>query len=145
MESGNPVNYASFLQDQTSFNKATAALGCSSAIDMLQCLRGLSFESINGFLNGTGSSLSWNAVIDNDFIAGKTSLQLAQGQFVHVPIISGANEEGTQFSPSPVGTEQEFINILESIPFLPLLSVPANKPKPIHPQSPSPLHLSPKF
>ncbi|KAH8586872.1 Alpha/Beta hydrolase protein [Bisporella sp. PMI_857] len=117
MESGNPVYYGSFNHNDSSFAYAAASLGCNSAKDKLQCLRKIPFETLNAWINGTGAAAAWNPVIDGDFIQGRTSLQLAKGQFVHVPIISGANEEGTAFGPAPVETEQDFVSNLETRAF----------------------------
>lgn len=114
MESGNPVYYSSFAHNNSAFTNATTSLGCSLATDKLQCLREVPFATLHSWMNSTGASLDWVPVIDGDFIQGKTSLQLAKGQFVQVPIISGANsDEGTAFAPSPVNTEQDLLNILK--------------------------------
>lgn len=59
-----------------------------------------------------GSNL-WNPTLDGDFVARYGSEQLADGSFVHVPIISGANsDEGTAFSPAGVNTEADLESYL---------------------------------
>lgn len=94
MESGNPVFYGNLGGwNRTLFSVATNALGCGSAPDKLACLRAIPFATLNAWMISTGSSLAWQPVVDGDFIQGFTSLQLAKGQFVHVPIISGANSD----------------------------------------------------
>ena len=56
----------------------------------------------------------FNPVIDGDFIQKFTSLQLASGNFVHVPIIDGANtDEGTAFGPVGINTTAQFREYLE--------------------------------
>lgn len=116
MESGNPVFYGSFGHwDKTAFTNATNTLGCGSASDKLQCLRELPFDTLNAWINGTGSSIGWQPIVDGDFIQGYTSMQLAKGKFVHVPVISGANsDEGSAFGPMGINSTQDFINYLES-------------------------------
>lgn len=53
--------------------------------------------------------------MDGDFIARYTSLQLTDGDFVHVPIISGANsDEGTAFSPVGINTTADLEFYLNS-------------------------------
>ena len=118
MESGNPVFYGSFGHwDKTAFTNATNTLGCGSASDKLQCLRELPFDTLNAWINGTGSSIDWQPIVDGDFIQGYTSVQLAKGKFVHVPVISGANsDEGSAFGPIGINNTQDFINYLESKP-----------------------------
>ena len=81
------------------------AAGCSNATDSLTCLRELPFFVLNNILNTTEFNSGWNPTLDGDFIARYTSLQLADGDFVHVPIISGANsDEGTAFGPDGVNS-----------------------------------------
>ncbi|OCL12956.1 alpha/beta-hydrolase [Glonium stellatum] len=118
MESGNPVYYGSLGHwDKMAFTNATNALGCGFASDKLQCLREIPFATLNAWINGTGSSISWQPIIDGDFIQGYTSLQLAKGKFVHVPIISGANsDEGSAFGPIGINSTQDFVDSLENNP-----------------------------
>lgn len=115
MESGNPVFYGNLGSwNRTSFTTAVNSLGCSSASDKLQCLRQIPFATLNAWINTTQSFLGWQPLVDGDFIQGYTSLQLKRGQFVHVPIISGANsDEGTAFGPIGINSTQDFLNRLE--------------------------------
>ncbi|RDW58416.1 hypothetical protein BP5796_12346 [Coleophoma crateriformis] len=116
MESGNPVFYGNFnAWNPDDFTTAAAAMGCNSTADKLQCLREVPYETLNNWVNSTGQSLSWQPLIDGDYIQGYTSLQLAKGEFVHVPIISGANsDEGTAFSPTGVNSSAIFLANLEA-------------------------------
>lgn len=103
MESGNPVFYGPLNGSeyyQPRYAAVVEAAGCSNATDSLACLRKLPFTCLNNVFNTTTFNTGWDPTIDGDFIAGYGSLQLAAGDFVHVPIISGANsDEGTAFSP----------------------------------------------
>lgn len=115
MQSGNPVYYGSLGHwDKYAFSNATNALGCGSASDKLQCLREVPYENLNAYINTTALN-KWQPIVDGDFIRGYTSEQLAKGQFVHVPIISGANsDEGVGFSPQNINSTEDFLRVLKS-------------------------------
>ncbi|CAD0042753.1 unnamed protein product [Aureobasidium pullulans] len=88
MESGNPIAYG--------------ALNTSATLD---CLRALPLFVLNNILNTTEFNSRWNPALDGDFIARYGSEQLAEGAFVHVPIIDGANsDEGVSFSPNGINS-----------------------------------------
>nr|OQO23396.1 hypothetical protein B0A51_08947 [Rachicladosporium sp. CCFEE 5018] len=112
MESGNPVNYNAFksvIDYQPIYDGLVNATGCNNAIDTLNCIRLASFDSINNFFNSTAGS-GWNPIVDGDFIARWGSEQLAEGAFVKVPIIDGANsDEGGSFGPRGLNTTAKFI------------------------------------
>lgn len=114
MESGNPVNYVPYLSAgfyQPSYNTIVAQTGCATSIDTLSCLRRVPFAKLNAVLNQTAFTLltPFEPAIDGDFIRSFTSLQLASGAFVHVPIIDGANsDEGTAFTVQGINTTAQF-------------------------------------
>jgi hypothetical protein len=57
----------------------------------------------------------FEAVIDGDFIQKFTSIQLADGDFVKVPIIDGANtDEGTSFGPVGMENSTQFAAYIRS-------------------------------
>lgn len=116
MESGNPVFYGSLRGTdfyQPRYDNITLGVGCNNSTDTLQCLRDTPFEQLNNVINTTTLSGGWNPVVDGDFIRRYTSLELADGDFVHVPIISGANsDEGSAFSPQGINTTEDFYNHL---------------------------------
>ncbi|KAF2676670.1 alpha/beta-hydrolase [Lentithecium fluviatile CBS 122367] len=118
MQSGNPVIYGTFKYNTYDFLNASSQLGCGNATSKLDCLRVIDFSTLNNFINSTASaSFSWQPIIDDDFIVGKTSLQLASGDFVKVPVISGANsDEGTAFGIKPMNTSVQFLSTLQTIP-----------------------------
>lgn len=116
MESGNPINYGTFNYNTTDLIQASAQLGCGDASSKLDCLRGIDFNTLNNFINSTSKTFSWKPIIDNDFIQGRTSVQLAAGKFVHVPIIDGANsDEGTAFGIKPMNSEAQWKSTLQSV------------------------------
>jgi carboxylesterase type B len=97
MESGNPVFYSVLNTTewyQPLYDAISSQAGCNSSLDSLACLRSVPFETLNNIINGTttvdGTALTaFNPTVDGDFIQRYTSLQLADGDFVKVPIISG--------------------------------------------------------
>ena len=85
---------------------------CGNTLDTLECLRYAPYEKVNAFFNSTGGS-GWNPIVDGDFIQRWGSLQLEDGDFVRVPIISGANtDEGTAFGPRGINSEADFATTL---------------------------------
>ncbi|KAK3110262.1 hypothetical protein LTR53_015626 [Teratosphaeriaceae sp. CCFEE 6253] len=111
MESGNPVNYQSYRDNeywQPLYDSLVNQTGCTSAIDTLDCLRHVPFDVINTALNGTALG-RFQPYVDGDFIQRFASIQLAEGDFVKVPIIDGANtDEGTAFGPQGINTTDQF-------------------------------------
>lgn len=117
MESGgsiaaNPMNSTG---DQASYDSIVTKVGCSNATDTLQCLRDTPFETLNSVLNGTDGNPQYSfwPVVDGDIIRDWGSMQLGNGEFVKVPIISGTNtDEGTAFGPTGINTTQQFYEYL---------------------------------
>ncbi|KAJ9214436.1 hypothetical protein DTO166G4_4060 [Paecilomyces variotii] len=117
MESGgsiaaNPMNSTGY---QASYDSILARVGCSNATDTLQCLRETPFETLNSVLNGTDGNPQYSfwPVVDGDFMRKWGSVQLANDEFVNVPIISGTNtDEGTAFGPTGINTTQQFYEYL---------------------------------
>jgi len=111
MESGNPVQY--YAENGTEFYQPryaalVKAAGCSYGTDTLTCLRQLPVFVLNNILNTTAFNANWKPTVDGDIIARYGSEQLADGSFVHVPIISGANsDEGVSFSPKGINTTSD--------------------------------------
>jgi len=73
---------------QPKYNAIVNATNCTQAIDTLDCLRHVPFSIINAAINTTNAT-TWFATVDGDFIQRYPSIQLAAGDFLHVPIISG--------------------------------------------------------
>ncbi|KAK3720393.1 hypothetical protein LTR37_003804 [Vermiconidia calcicola] len=117
MESGNPVAYRSYKTNkffQPLYNQLVKDAGCWDAVDNLDCLRHVPYAKLNRLLNTTDAS-AWQPIVDGDFVTRWASIQLAEGAFVKVPIIDGANtDEGTAFGPQGVNTTQDFINFASS-------------------------------
>lgn len=118
MESGNPVSYSSYktnVEYQPAYDEIVNQTGCALSLDTLDCLRQVPYEDINAIFNTTDYQSLFSPIVDGDFIARYTSIQLAEGAFVHVPIIDGANtDEGTSFGPRGINNTQDFIDAATS-------------------------------
>lgn len=112
MESGNPVNYQSYRDSTTYqpyYDNVTMLVGCANATDTLECLRHVPYETLDAAFNGSLADV-WQPIVDGDFIQRWASIQLSEGDFVHVPIIDGANsDEGTAFGPMGINTTEQFL------------------------------------
>lgn len=133
MESGNPVYWISLYGPdyfQPAYDQIVGLTGCNATLDTLQCLRELPVDDLQKVINSTAvGPANWTTfapVMDGDFIQRYTSLQLEEGEFVKVPILSGSksapspvldadtkggiavSQEGTPFSPYGINTTEEF-------------------------------------
>ncbi|KAF3918985.1 Acetylcholinesterase [Dactylellina cionopaga] len=99
---------------QTSYDFVIDTLGCTDALESLQCLRAVDIGLLNAAFN-TSSGAFANPVIDGDLIKGLASQELKAGRYVKVPSIIGAtDDEGASYARGvvPVNTEQELRNYL---------------------------------
>lgn len=97
MESGGPEGTA--LTDlafyASPFENLTRTVNCWTATDRLACLRDLSSAE----LYAAHTSVVWNPIVDGDFLQDYPSTSIAEGKFIHVPLLIGANtDEGVSFS-----------------------------------------------
>lgn len=107
MESGGPTGCQ--LHELGYYNtpveNLTRAAGCWTASNQLACLRGIPQEA----LFNTRQSLTWNPIVDGDFLRGYPSQLLVQNNFKKVPILIGTNsDEG--FAPSPANNETQLFD-----------------------------------
>ena len=117
MQSGNPIyhtNDSDTEGNQKRFDKLAATAGCGTAKEPLECLRVLPYDDLDAlFLNTTLGLMQWVPQMDGDIFARHTSEQIADGSFVKVPIIVGANsEEGTSFGTKGLNTTEDFRSFL---------------------------------
>lgn len=119
MDSGGPLfSSAQSRSLQPQYDNITRQTGCARSAGTLDCLRRLPFEQLNSVINTTGLATAFGPRIDNDLIARRSSVQLANNQFVHVPIIIGANsDEGASFSPMQINTTEDFTAALKGRTF----------------------------
>ncbi|KAF1851638.1 carboxylesterase family protein-like protein [Cucurbitaria berberidis CBS 394.84] len=123
MQSGNPINFGVLknpLSNADWYNELVRRTSCGNSSSTFECLRQLPAEQLNTAINTTSpasnlSIIQFMPVLDYDFIKKPTSLQLKAGDYVKVPIISGANsDEGSAFGPSPVETTEDFYRYMTS-------------------------------
>jgi acetylcholinesterase len=96
MESGNPVSYQALNGTdfyEPRYQAVVEAAGCNEEADTLDCLRHVPYTVLNNILNTTKLSSPWYPTVDGDIVARYGSEHLADGSFVHVPILSGANSD----------------------------------------------------
>lgn len=118
MESGNPIAYTALNGTQSYqplYDQIVEQVGCYNEIDTLQCPRTVPLSQLSNVIMNAPYNTSFQATVDGDFIEKDTSIQLADGDFVHVPIISGFNtDEGTLFAPYGINDDAGFLHWLES-------------------------------
>ncbi|KAH7028780.1 Alpha/Beta hydrolase protein [Microdochium trichocladiopsis] len=116
MDSGYPIS-DDLPQNasQAQYNQLVARAGCEGQPDTLKCLREVPTDQLNTAINTT-ALINWRPAIDNDFIAVNSKQQFRNGQFVRVPIITGANTaEATGITPpSAINTTEQFRAALPS-------------------------------
>ncbi|KAK0105487.1 hypothetical protein ONS95_004151 [Cadophora gregata] len=117
MESGGPIFFGvqqSSSDYQPMYDSVVEQSGCGNSSNSLTCLREVPFTVLNSVLNTTEFNMpGWWPALDGNFVARYGSEQLADGSFVHVPIIAGANsDEGTAFSPRGIDTEADLVGVI---------------------------------
>ncbi|KAL4882925.1 Alpha/Beta hydrolase protein [Aspergillus karnatakaensis] len=119
LQSGNPIFYGAengTQRSQPGFEAIVSAVGCSDSWNRLQCLREVPFLTLNATMNGTLETGSFGPTIDGDFVRTYRSQQLRNGQFVKVPIITGANsDEGASMGPQGINTTEDFKATLSAL------------------------------
>lgn len=91
------------------YENLTRTVGCWTARNKLACLRDLTSTE----LYHSNYSLTWNPVVDGDFLTGYPASQLdPAGNFVRVPLLLGTNtDEGIGFSVRGANTSQDLFNL----------------------------------
>ncbi|RLN91094.1 hypothetical protein BBJ28_00023526, partial [Nothophytophthora sp. Chile5] len=118
MESGAPAHgpssYTNASTWDTHYTDIVAAANCGSAADTLACLRQVPVAELSSILNSSvTSSASFSPVIDGDFLQDAGATLLTNGDFVHVPILHGANhDEGTAFGTWGINSSDAFLEYL---------------------------------
>lgn len=108
MNSGSllPADPVDCPKGQVVYNTVVASAGCSSASDTLECLRGVSYETLLNATNSVPGLLSYSSVAlsylprpDGTVLTASPELLVAEGKYAKVPFIIGDQEdEGTIFA-----------------------------------------------
>ncbi len=96
MESGGPIGTAlePLAYYASPVENFTRTVGCYTSSNQLQCLRELSSAQ----LFAAQTSQTWNPLVDGDFLTAYPSTLMASSNFIHIPLITGANsDEGVSF------------------------------------------------
>ncbi|KAH9926325.1 alpha/beta-hydrolase [Epithele typhae] len=109
-QSGSPIPTGDVADLQDTYDAVVSQVGCATAADTLECLRGASVESIvaaAGTLGGqfsyqgTGGVLQWIPHADGVFLTDLPQRLILKGAVARVPLISGdVLDEGTIFATS---------------------------------------------
>ncbi|KAI0628200.1 carotenoid ester lipase precursor [Trametes polyzona] len=106
MESGSALPAGDFSKLQPTFDFIASEVGCASARDVLQCLRGVPADAITAAMNQTPTFLGFHALntpfmphADGVFLKDDPQKLVLQGSIADIPFVIGSNEdEGTLFS-----------------------------------------------
>ncbi|KAH8696656.1 Alpha/Beta hydrolase protein [Talaromyces proteolyticus] len=129
MNSGSaiPADPVDCAKGQVVYDTVVAAAGCSSAVDTLDCLRAVDYEtflnasnSVPGLLSYTSVSLSYLPRPDGTVLTDSPEVLGQEGKFARVPVIIGDQEdEGTLFAlfQSNITTTDELVDYLLTVFF----------------------------
>ncbi|KAL4905960.1 hypothetical protein BDW74DRAFT_184917 [Aspergillus multicolor] len=117
-QSGGPWYFGSFAtyqESEQSYQAVIRATNCTEAEDTLACLRAAPFEA----LDAAFASLSFLPVVDGLLIPRYNSLALADGKFVRVPMLIGANtDEGKIFTFEGPNSSKDFASVIANYTYV---------------------------
>ncbi|KAJ7101176.1 Alpha/Beta hydrolase protein [Mycena epipterygia] len=124
MVSGPPWPSPTVADGQPYYDELVAANNCTQALDMLDCLRNVPFDSFLATVNKTPDILSyrsialvWRPRVDGDIILRNPIESVVKGAFAKIPIRAGdADDEGTSFAFANLNitTNTEFVEYIQS-------------------------------
>ncbi|KIY52465.1 alpha/beta-hydrolase [Fistulina hepatica ATCC 64428] len=128
MQSGAPIPVGNITQGQKYYDQIVEETGCSGASDTLECLRGVSYDTLVDAMNNSpfffayqSLDLAWVPRVDGVFLTDLPTQLVADGVIADIPFINGDNDdEGTLFSLSTLNitTDDEFCDWVQEY-FLP--------------------------
>ncbi|KAK0644090.1 Alpha/Beta hydrolase protein [Cercophora newfieldiana] len=90
------------------------AVGCTDAIDTLDCLRTVPYSKLYPLLTSSRVAGPYYPVVDGDVIPQYPTTLLETGRFAHMPHIVGTNsDEGTENTPRGMSTTSDLATYLE--------------------------------
>ncbi|KAF7329897.1 COesterase domain-containing protein [Mycena kentingensis (nom. inval.)] len=94
------------------FGNVTLAVGCSSASDVVSCLRKSTIGAIVSAVNNKPSTCKFLPVIDDDYVLDLATKMFAAGKFSKVPILAGHTaQDGSIFvgKNTSINTDEDII------------------------------------
>jgi carboxylesterase type B len=101
------------LQEST-YTGYLKGTGCEGVDDRIECLRDVSWETIQ---NLTGNTVSqFNPTVDGDIVPERSALLLAEGNFTRTPLLIGANTaDGAAFAPQGINNDTSLYDYLRKL------------------------------
>ncbi|KIY52459.1 alpha/beta-hydrolase [Fistulina hepatica ATCC 64428] len=128
MQSGAPIPVGNITHGQKYYDQIVEDTGCSGDSDTLECLRGVSYDTLVDAMNNSpfffayqSLDLAWLPRVDGVFLTDLPQQLVADGVIADIPFINGNNDdEGTLFSLSTLNitTDDEFYDWVQEY-FLP--------------------------
>ncbi|ETW82193.1 Esterase/lipase/thioesterase [Heterobasidion irregulare TC 32-1] len=106
MQSGSPIPTGDITTNQPHYDAVVNETGCAGAADTLQCLRGVSFASLQaaankspGLFTPQSLNLEWLPLVDGDIFTEDPQVLVQKGSVANIPFITGdCDDEGTLFT-----------------------------------------------
>ncbi|THH21401.1 hypothetical protein EW146_g162 [Bondarzewia mesenterica] len=124
MQSGSPEPLGDITRNQHDYDTVVNETGCANADDTLQCLRGVSYESLQaaankstGFISMKSLNLVWGPRVDGVFLKDDPHVLIQKGDVANVPFITGnCDDEGTlpSLALTNISTDQETRDYMSS-------------------------------
>ena len=102
-------------QGQQTYDNITAHTGCTDAVDTLQCLKDLPYETLNQTVFGQNQGQNFGPVIDGDLLRSYSTVAFNQGRVPPINIITGCNsDEGVSFGgQTTANTSEELSELIQ--------------------------------
>lgn len=97
---------------QPLYESIVDAVNCTDAIDTVECLRSVPYETLYPYMQ-TAVGPGFYPTVDGDIVPNYPTVLLAEGRFAHVPHLYGTNsDEGTDNAPSGIDTDDQLFQFL---------------------------------
>lgn len=89
-------------------------VNCTDAIDTLECLRSVPYETLYPYMQ-TAIGPGFYPTVDGDIMPNYPTVLLSEGRFAHVPHLYGTNsDEGSDNAPEGIDTDDELFDYLHT-------------------------------